>query len=120
MAKVKSSIAAAARDKARSAKAALDAQREEQDRLVEAATTDFYIAVEEAEVARTEVLAAEERQGEALRRLVALGEDNETISALTGAAMTVVRSARKSAAADKNATDTVEQPEDDPGTPAQE
>lgn len=120
MAKVKSSVAAAARDKARSAKAALDAQREEQDRLVESATTDFYIAVEQAETARSEVLAAEERQGDALRRLVALGEDNETIAALTGAVMTAVRSARKSAAADKSAALTVERPEDDPGRPAQE
>lgn len=95
MAKVKSSIAAAARDKARSAKAALDAQREEHDRLLEEAATEYYVAVQEAEDARSEVVAAEERQVQALRRLITAGENNETITALTGATKTTVRAARK-------------------------
>lgn len=103
MTKVKSSIAAAAREKARSAKAALDAQREEHDRLVEEATTEYYVAIQEAEDARSEVVAAEERQVQALHRLITAGETNETIVALTGATATTVRAARKGMRVDQNA-----------------
>lgn len=119
MAKLKSSVAAAAREKARSAKAALDAQRAEHDRLLEEATTEYYVAVEEAENARSEVVAAEDRQVQALRRLVNAGENNETIAALTGATLTAVRSARKKSTVEDSDVNnkSLDKPED-PSNPA--
>ncbi len=101
--------AASAREKARSAKAALDAARVEHDKKVEDAATGYYSAIEQAEAAQAALAAATTARAAALVTLIELGEPNETIEALCeGVSATELRAARaalrpKRALADKPA-----------------
>lgn len=95
MVKTKTSVAVAAREKARAAKVALDAERAKHDKLVEEATTDYYVAVTLIEQAQADLEAATSGREEALVALVATGESNEAVVTLTGATVSEVRAARK-------------------------
>lgn len=92
---VKSAEAMSARARARQAKAQLDAQRAEQDRLVLDATTAFYEAVEALADARAAVVATEQRRAGSVAKLAGLGQTDDHIATLCGITAKEVRDARR-------------------------
>jgi cell division protein FtsL len=98
MVMVKASAAISARARARQAKAELDAQRAEEDRLIVDAATEFYEAAEALEAAQTAAAAAEQLRMRSVTRLVELGQSDTQISTLCGIAAKQVRDLRRSAA----------------------
>lgn len=94
---VKASEAMSARARARQAKAELDAQRAEQDRLIVDAATEFYEAAEATAAAQAALVAAEQKQTEAVARLVELGQTDTQIATLCGLNVKEVRDLRRRA-----------------------
>lgn len=73
-----------ARERARSAKAALDTERAERERKIEDAATSYYVATDERDQAQAEVDGAEQRMAKAVTGLSELGEPVERIATLCG------------------------------------
>jgi hypothetical protein len=96
---VKASEAMSARVRARQAKAQLDAQRAEQDRLIVDAATEFYEAGEALVAAQAGAVAAEERRTKSVARLLELGQTDDEVAVLCGIAVKEVRELRRLAAA---------------------
>lgn len=80
-----------ARERARAAKAVLDAERAERERKIEDAATSFYAAVDERDEAQAQSNAAEERMGQAVADLTELGEPGDRIATLCGIEASEVR-----------------------------
>lgn len=102
---VKASEAMSARARARQAKAELDAQRAEQDRLIVDAATEFYEAAEALVAAHAAAFAAEESRTASVVRLVELGQTETQIATLCGIPAKEVRELRRRAAAAKQQKD---------------
>ena len=96
---VKSADAVSARARARQAKAQLDAQRAEQDRLVLDATTAFYEAAEALAEARAAVATTEQQKAGSVAKLAGLGQTDDQIATLCGITAKEVREVRRLAAA---------------------
>lgn len=96
---VKASEAMSARARARQAKAELDAQRAEQDRLIVDKTTEFYEAAEALAAAQAAAAAAEQQRSTAVARLVEIGQTETQIATLCGLTAKEVRDLRRRAAA---------------------
>lgn len=92
-----------ARARARQAKAELDVQRAEQDRLIVDTATEFYEAAEALVAAQAAAVAAEESRSTAVARLVELGQTDTQIATLCGIAAKEVKELRRRAAATKQA-----------------
>lgn len=86
-----------ARERARKAKARLDAQRADHDRKVEAAATQFFEAQGDHEQALEAAASADAAMVSAVGEMVELGLTNAQISMLCELAETEVRAARKRA-----------------------
>ncbi len=106
----------AARDRARAAKAALDAKRAERDRQIEDATTRYYQADETLGEAREAMERAEAARIEALVGLLDLGESAANIEALTGCTSADVSAARRLRKADGASSASETTPSDDAAT----
>lgn len=98
---VKAAEAMSARARARQAKAELDVQRAEQDRLIVDTATEFYEAAEALVAAHAAAVAAEESRSTAVARLVELGQTDTQIATLCGIATKDVKELRRRAAAAK-------------------
>lgn len=94
---VKASEALSARARARQAKAELDAQRAEQDRLIVDATTEFYEGAEALAAAQAAATAAEQMRSTAVARLKELGQTETQIATLCGLTVKEVRDLRRRA-----------------------
>src|SRR6478735_9578313 len=94
---VKASEAMSARARARQAKAELDAQRAEQDRLIVDAATEFYEAVEALVAAQAAAAAADEQRTASVGRLTELGQTDGQIATLCGLGIKEVRELRRRA-----------------------
>lgn len=91
--------AVAARTKARQAKAALDAQRAEHDRLVVDAATEFYEAADALAAAQAAVAAAEQQRMRSVARLSQLGQTDDQVATLCDLPVKDVRELRRRSAA---------------------
>ena len=98
---VKASEAMSARARARQAKAALDAERAEQDRMIVDTTTEYYEAEEALEAAQVAVRDAELTRQRAIWGLSELGQTDEQIAVLCGLTTKEVREVRRRVAAEK-------------------
>lgn len=94
---VKAAEELTARARARQAKAQLDVQRAEQDRLIVDAATQFYEAAESLAVAQAAAAAAELARTTAVTRLVELGQTDTHIATLCGIGVKQVRELRRGA-----------------------
>src|SRR6478735_8524588 len=94
---VKASEAMSARARARQAKAELDAQRTEQDRLILNAATEFYEAAEALAAAQAAAVTAEQQETVSVARLVELGQTDTQIATLCGIGIKEVRELRRRA-----------------------
>ena len=84
-----------ARDRARMAKAQMDAARAEQDRQILAATEAWYTAVDAEQDARAALELAGQDKAAAVAQLTALGQTIDTIASLCGIDAKEVRALRK-------------------------
>lgn len=98
---VKAAEAMSARARARQAKAALDAERAAQDRMIVDKTTNYYEAAEALEAAQVAVVAAEQTRQSAIWSLSELGQTDEQIAVLCGLTTKEVREVRRRVAAEK-------------------
>lgn len=103
---VKAAEALSARARARQAKAELDVQRAEQDRLIVDTATEFYEAEEALVAAQAAAAAAEQARSTAVARLVELGQTDTQIATLCGIAAKDVKELRRRAAAAKQSPKT--------------
>ena len=101
-----------ARERARRAKAELDAKRAEHDRKIEDAAAEFYSAVDAEAAARDALEAALAGKVAAVGELFRLGQSVEDSAALCGVEVSEVRVLRKQAAASKSTDEqpTLDQP----------
>ena len=88
----------AARERARAAKARLDAERAERDKLVEEAATEFYAAEGLMEDLEQQLEEARGSKAGAVVALGQLGEPVDRIAALCGISATEVRALKKAGA----------------------
>lgn len=87
----------AARNRAREAKAKLDAERESRERKIEQVTTTFYLADGQADDARDALAAADAKRGGAVVELMDLEVATPEIAALCGIDVKEVRALAKEA-----------------------
>lgn len=90
-----------ARERARRAKAELDAKRAEHDRKIEDAAAEFYSALDAEAAARDALDAAQANKVAAVAALLQLGQSVEDTAALCGVEVSEVRVLRKQASASK-------------------
>jgi len=108
-----------ARERARAAKAVLDAERRDHEKSVEDATTTYYEAEDARDAAVTALEDADTARGAAVQALLDLGEPPTRVAVLVGLTATEVRKLKRkrSAAAEEsneNSEQEVETP--DPST----
>lgn len=103
---VKASEALSARARARQAKAELDAQRVERDRLIVDATTAFYEADESLAKARAAAEMAEQQRAATVGQLFDLRQTEAEVATLCGLGIKEVRELRRKAAATKQSSAT--------------
>ncbi len=84
-----------ARERARAAKARLDAQRAEREKRIEDAATVFYEATDRRDVALAEVTVQENAMAQAVMALQADGETVERIAELCGTSPAEIRRLRR-------------------------
>lgn len=84
-----------ARERARAAKAKLDAERAERDKKIEAAATDFYVAAGLVEDLEQQIEDARGSMSAAVVALGDLGEPVDRIAALCGVTAPEVRALKK-------------------------
>lgn len=84
-----------ARERARTAKARLDAQRADREKRVEDAATDFYTASDLRDEALAEIARREQEMAEAIDTLQTDGENFERIAELCGTTTSEVRRLRR-------------------------
>ena len=84
-----------ARERARLAKATLDAERATREKRIEDAATEFYVAADQRDGALAKVSEAESAMSRAIASLVTQDESVERIAALCGIQTSEVRRLRK-------------------------
>src|ERR1035437_2629363 len=84
-----------ARERARLAKATLDAERATREKRIEDAATEFYVAADQRDGALAKVSEAEPKRSRAIASLVTHDETVERIAALCGIQTSEVRRLRK-------------------------
>ena len=84
-----------ARRRAREAKAKAGAVRVKQDKKIEDAATEFYIASDKLDELRTQIAAAEAAMSGHVKTLFDLGESVARVAELTGLNVTEVRAIRR-------------------------
>ena len=84
-----------ARERARLAKATLDAERATREKRIEDAATEFYVAADQRDGALAKVSEAESAMSRAIASLVTQDETVERIAALCGIQTSEVRRLRK-------------------------
>jgi hypothetical protein len=84
-----------ARERARLAKATLDAERATREKRIEDAATEFYVAADQRDGALAKVSEAESAMSRAIASLVTHDETVERIAALCGIQTSEVRRLRK-------------------------
>ena len=84
-----------ARERARLAKATLDAERASREKRIEDAATEFYVAADQRDGALAKVTEAESAMSRAIASLVTQDESVERIAALCGIQTSEVRRLRK-------------------------
>ncbi len=97
-----------ARERARAAKAVLDAERRDHDKAVEDATTTYYEAQDARDTAITTLEAADTARSAAVQTLLDLGEPPARVAVLVGLTTTEVRKLKRATAAE-NSNDNSEQ-----------
>lgn len=110
---VNGKAALTARTKARQAKASLDAERAEQDRLVVDAATEFYEAADAVTTAQAAQAEAEQQRTASVVRLVELGQSDNQVATLCDLTTKEVRDLRRRAA---SAATAAPSPADAPST----
>lgn len=98
MGTTKTSTAVDARRRAREAKAVLDAQRAEHDKLVEEATTTYYVATATVEDLEAEIVEARVAADRAVVELLGLGESPDRVAVLTALDVKDVRRIKRDSA----------------------
>ncbi len=88
-----------ARERARAAKAVLDAERRDHEKAVEDATTTYYEAVDARDAAVTALEEADTARGAAVQSLLDLGEPPARVAVLVGLTAAEVRKLKRTAAA---------------------
>ncbi len=91
-----------ARERARAAKAVLDAERHDHEKAVEDATTTYYEAQDARDAAATALKDADTARGSAVQALLDLGEPPARVAALVGLTTTEVRKLKRTAATEEN------------------
>ncbi len=89
-----------ARERARAAKAVLDAERRDHEKAVEDATTTYYEAQDDCDTAITALEAADTARGVAVQSLLDLGEPPAHVAVLVGLSAAEVRKLKRTAAAE--------------------
>ena len=84
-----------ARRRAREAKAKADAERVKQDKKIEDAAAEFYIAVDKLDELRAQIAAAEAAMNGHVETLFDLGESAARVADLTGLSVTEVRAIQR-------------------------
>jgi len=105
------------RERARAAKAVLDAERRDHEKSVEVATTTYYEAQDARDTALTALEDADTARGAAVQALLDLGEPPARVAVLVGLSVAEVRKLKRTAAAEdsnENGEGEVEAP--DPST----
>lgn len=97
-----------ARERARAAKAVLDAERRDHEKSVEDATTTYYEAEDARDAAMAALENADTARGAAVQSLLDLGEPPARVAVLVGLTAAEVRKLRRTAAAE-DSTETSEQ-----------
>jgi len=99
-----------ARERARAAKAVLDAERRDHEKAVEDATTTYYEAEDARDAAMAALEDADTARGAAVQSLLDLGEPPARVAVLVGLTAAEVRKLRRTAAAAaEDSTETSEQ-----------
>ncbi len=88
-----------ARERARAAKAVLDAERRDHEKAVEDATTTYYEAQDAHDAAAAALEDADTARGAAVQSLLDLGEPPAHVAVLVGLTTTEVRKLKRTAAA---------------------
>ncbi len=89
-----------ARERARAAKAVLDAERRDHEKAVEDATTTYYEAQDARDAAAAALKDADTARGSAVQALLDLGEPPARVAALVGLSAADVRKLKRTAAAE--------------------
>jgi len=98
-----------ARERARAAKAVLDAERRDHEKAVEDATTPYYEAQDARDTAMAALEDADTARGAAVQALLDLGEPPTRVAVLVGLTATEVRKLKRTAAAAEDSTENSEQ-----------
>lgn len=110
-----------ARERARAAKAKLDAQQRDHEKLVEDAVTAYYDADDQRTAALAALTAADDGRAAAVTTLVELNEAPQRIAALVGLSTTEIRKLRRTpTVATKTAKQTDTDKSEDAGAAAQD
>ncbi len=94
-----------ARERARAAKAVLDAECRDHEKSVEDATTTYYEAQDARDTAIAALEEADTARGAAVQSLLDLGEPPARIAVLVGLSVAEVRKLRRTTTADDNDND---------------
>ena len=89
-----------ARERARAAKAVLDAERRDHEKAVEDATTTYYEAQDARDAAMAALEAADTARSVAVQSLLDLGEPPARVAVLVGLSAAEVRKLKRTAAAE--------------------
>jgi len=95
-----------ARERARAAKAVLDAERRDHEKAVEDATTTYYEAQDARDTAITALQAADTARGAAVQSLLDLGEPPARVAVLVGLSAAGVRKPKRTTASEDNTDNT--------------
>jgi len=109
-----------ARERARAAKAVLDAERRDHEKAVEDATTTYYEAQDARDAAITALEDADTARGVAVQSLLDRGEPPARVAVLVGLTAAEVRKLKRTAAAEdstESSGQAVETPDPSTGPP---
>ncbi|MCK6210549.1 hypothetical protein KZX45_08335 [Georgenia sp. EYE_87] len=105
-----------ARERARSARLRLDAERDKRDRLIEEAAAKYYTAGDERDELATKLQALDERMDATVQDLLNLGETPSRVAVLLGIEAREVRRIRRDAEREQrtpHSTSSHKEPEED-------
>jgi len=102
-----------ARERARAAKAVLDAERRDHEKSVEDATTTYYEAQDARDAAMAALEDADTVRGAAVQTLLDLGEPPARVAVLVGLSLAEVRKLRRTTTTTADDNDNDKSPEQD-------
>jgi len=102
-----------ARERARAAKAVLDAERRDHEKAVEDATTTYYEAQDARDTAIAALEEADTARGAAVQSLLDLGEPPARVAVLVGLSVAEVRKLRRTTTTTADDNDNDKSPEQD-------